>query len=180
MTSLDTLDFYVVYFPRSAGKYFVYNYEYMTRSLGVHLHETEYLSKPNAISIVRNPEDSIASTVIAGLTLGTIDDIAGAIDHHVQSYIDTYIAILDSDCVIVRFDDVIDNFSEVANTVANRFGHTIVDGFVDRRPKTTSEYVSSSKDKTKYDEVYELVSQHWLMGSCYNLYNESLSKCILY
>lgn len=180
MTSLDALDFYVVYFPRSAGKYFVYNYEYMTRSLGVHLHETEYLFKPNAISIVRNPEDSIASTVIAGLTLGTIDDIAGAIDHHVQSYIDTYIAILDSDCVIVRFEDVIDNFSEVANTVANRFGHTIVDGFVDRRPETTSDYVSSSKDKIRYDEVYELVSQHWLMGSCYNLYNESLSKCILY
>ncbi len=180
MTDLDALDFYVVYFPRSAGKYFVYNYGSMTRTMGVHLHELEYLSKDNVLSIVRNPDESVASTVISGLMRDKVPDIQGAIDHHVKDYIGMYEAILDSNTLLVRFEDVVDNFDTVAKDIASRFGHQVLNSFMETRPETTSEYISTSKVDSRYDDIYEMVSNHSLIGACYNLYNQALSKCVLY
>lgn len=180
MTDLDALDFYVVYFPRSAGKYFVYNYGSMTMKMGVHLHELEYLSKDNVLSIIRNPDESVASTVISGLMRDKVPNIQGAIDHHIKDYIKMYEAILDSSALLVRFEDVADNFDIVAKDIAFRFGHSILNPFMETKPDTTSEYISTSKVDPRYNDIYEIVSNHPLIGKCYNLYNEALSKCILY
>jgi hypothetical protein len=179
MTASNTLDFYVVYFPRSAGKYFVFNYEHMTDTRGTHVHEIEYLSEPNAISIIRNPRESIASAVASQLIRSNID-VNESIEFHFNEYVKTYNAILETDVPVLNFDDVVNNFDLVAKEIASILGHTVKYDFEDRRPQTTSDYVATSKTDERYNYIYSLVSEHRLIELCDKLYNEALGTCILY
>ena len=178
MTTPDALDFYVVYFPRSAGKYFTLNYRDITNTTGNHVHKMSYLENKNVLSIIRNPVDCITSTVVVSIFQNAKADKAMAIDFLIQQYLDSYQAILDSKSILVRFDDVVNRFELIVKELSTLFGHTIVNEFTDIRQKTTDSYLQTSRLHPSYDEIREAVSTHPLIDVCNEIYNKALSRCI--
>jgi len=178
MNTPDTLDFYVVYFPRSGGRYFTVNYMDMTETNGTHLHDMSYLDKNNVLSLIRNPVDSIASTIVSGMFRNTIKDPAKSVDDLLSRYLETYQAILDSSSVLVSFDSLVNRFELVAQKVSSLFGHTIIKDFKDIRPKTNIDYLSTSRLDSAYEDMVRMVSANPLIGLCNDLYEKALSRSI--
>jgi len=184
LTEDRAIDFCVVYYPRSGGKYFVQNYEHMTGLKGDHVHDIKHLFKNNVISIIRKPTEAIASTLVAGFIIHNIpgftkEGLPHSISQMVQEYIDTYLAILESDSIVVEFEDVVNNFIKVSKKVSDELGHKIVNEFINKVPETSPSYLSSSVHDDRYAMIYSLVSNHEKLAQCEDLYLKALSLCKL-
>lgn len=178
MNVLKSPDLYVVYYPRSAGKYFAYNYVHMTRIEAVHLHEIEFLSKENVVSIVRAPVEAIASTIVSGLIRENIYDLEDSINFHVDEYISMHSEILESAATIIKFEDVVNSFNLVARKISSIFDHRIVNRFADRKPKDIDDYIPSSKSDHRYDDICQAISNHPKINICNQVYAKMLSRTV--
>jgi len=183
MTNQHTPDFYLVYYPRSAGRYFMYNYEQMTMTSGVFSHNVKVMKNSNVISIIRNPQDSISSTIIAGLVLKNnkeqaLSILKDLVDKQFDEYTKTYSSIIRLKPVIVKYEDVVNDFNSVVKKVAPILGHKVVCDFKNMTHPSSSQYLATSKLDDSYDDVYRVVSQHKLMGVCNEFYADALDIAI--
>ena len=178
IVDINTPDFSVVHFPRSGGKYFTLNYCSMSNVEGIHTHDMSKLENKNVLSIVRDPVDCIASTVIVAISSNPLIDPARLVDEWIEEYLEVYSAILDSSSILVRFNHVINRFEVIAKQLSSIFGHTILNNFRNVAAESIANYLPSSKPNPNYDDVRQLVSANPRIELCYEIYNEALSKCM--
>ena len=178
IVDINTPDFSVVYFPRSGGKYFTFNYCYMTDAEGIHTHDMSKLENKNVLSIVRDPVDCITSTVVAAFSSNALINLSVSADYYIDKYLETYRAILDSSSILVRFNHVINRFEVIAKQLSDIFGHTVLNGFSNVTAENIDNYLPSSKLSPNYEDIRQIVSDNPRIELCYDLYNEALSKCM--
>jgi hypothetical protein len=175
------VSFVIVYFPRSAGKFLITNYGLLTDTSPVHIHDTECLELPNAISIIRNPLDAVSSAAAINIFEVPSFDVyqnGSSLDFYLTYYMDFAKALLESDVPIFTFEDVTEKFPEVATYLADKFGDTVK---LDPN-KTVSYrypgYVLTSKTHEDYDSIKGMIAESPKYNTCLSLYEQVLQKTV--
>jgi hypothetical protein len=172
--------FYVVYYPRSAGRFFVINYELATREFGSHVHEVDFLSGTKLLSIIRTPIEAIASRVIAGKILNGHDEdqVLQNINESARDYVYLNNKILDSGIPIFKFEDVVNRFQDVAKVVSKMFSHEIVESNPVVETVSNDGYIKTSTTDEDYSRMLDLVANHEDISECLKIYNKLYRESI--
>lgn len=172
---------FVVNYPTVGSLFFKENYErYSGNNVNLIFNYKEITKDKNIVVILKDPKQLI--TARAAISKNKHDiDIVSAIKKSIEQYILVFqTAMNNSNTVYIDYDDMMDNFVEMAGKVAQTFSHDMLPGFkliseFDILQKHNSDPFGETMDG--YEEVANIVAMIDL-SRCYQIYYDLLKKAI--
>lgn len=164
-------------FPRSGSNFIGTNYGVFLDGDVYHSHELSELNDFDLVfSVIRNPFDSIASMVALSIDHSTkVQDNIMAVYYYYSIF---YHKILSKPEIhFIKFEDIIDNFVDVIKIVGNITGHQYTGHTETVKPDPVEEFLSSSKDNSRYNMVVSELKKIDL-SKLNKLYETALERCI--